>query len=392
MHVEVAARSPPAPSVGPVTDHPARVYLHIGLPKSGTTFLQTSLADNRSALRSREGVLVPAGDQGLMFRAALDVRGNHRAWGQRRTDVAGAWDQVCLAARRHHGTTVVSHELLAAAPSHRIAAAMTTLSGLEVHVVVTVRDPASQAVAEWQEGVKHGRTLSFREFRRRVLGGDESDEYARRFAEAQDLPRVLTRWSAAVPAERVHVVCTPPRGTDPRELWRLFGSVVGFDGDAHDVAGRANASLGVVEIDLLRRVNVALAGRLAAPQYGTLMKRYFAEQVLSEHVSDRPTVPGALYDELLHVGRQWTKEVERAGYCVHGNLEHLLPVRPDEPGLHPDDVDRRAELATATSVLAEVLVDLQRSRARVADLEAEKRTLQKKRKALKRRLAEMLGD
>ncbi len=375
-----------------MSEQAKRVYLHVGLPKSGTTFLQASLASNKGQLRRQDRVLFPGG-RDLMFRAALDVRGNHKAWGRRRGEVAGSWDEVCLAARRHDGATVISHELLAATSSHRIAAAMTMLSGLEVHVVVTVRDPGSQAVAEWQEGVKHGRTLSFRDFHRRVLAGDPADEHAHRFGESQDLPRVLSRWAAAVPAERIHVVCTPPAESDPRALWRLLGSVVGFDGDAYDVADRAvNASLGVVEIDLLRRVNASLAGRLGQPEHGELVKRYFADQVLGEHVSDRPALPAELYDDLLHVARQWVKEIDRAGYRVHGELEHLLPVRPAEPGPHPDDVDTRAELATAASALAEVLVDLQRTRTRVATLESDKKTLKKKRRALKRRLAEMLRD
>lgn len=375
-----------------MTEHANRVYLHVGLAKSGTTYLQDALARHRAELRDRDGVLVPGG-RDLMFRAALDVRGNHKVWGRRRAEVAGAWDEVCSAARGHDGVTVVSQELLAAASAHRIAAAMTMLRDVEVHVVVSVRDPASQLVAEWQEGVKHGRTPGFGEFGRRVLGGDPADECARRFAEAQDLPRVLARWAGAVPADRVHVVCTPPPTSDPRTLWLLLASVVGFDGAAYDVTDRAaNSSLGVVEIDLLRRVNLALGGRLRQPEYGAVVKRWFAEQVLGEHVSDGPALPVGLYDELLHVGRQWVKEIDRAGYRVHGEPEHLLPAPATEPRPHPDAVDTRAELATAASALADVLVELERTRARVDALESDKRVLRTKRKALKRRVAELLAD
>lgn len=375
-----------------MSEHANRVYLHVGLAGSGTTCLQDALARNAAALQERDGVLVP-GSSDLMLRAALDVRGNHRAWGRRRAEVAGCWDEVCHAARRHDGVTVVSQELLAATSSHRIAAAMTMLRDVEVHVVVSVRDPASQLVGEWQDGVRHGRTLRFREFTARALAGDPADDCAHRFAETQDLPRVLARWAGAVPADRVHVLCTPPAEGDPRALWRLLASAVGFDGDAYDVRDRAaNASLGAVETDLLRRVNSALGGRLRQPGYDAVAKRYFAEQVLGEHVSDAPSLPPGLYDALLHVGRQWVKEIDRAGYRVHGELAHLLPVPSTEPRPHPDAVDARAELATAASALAEVLVELERARARVETLESDKRALKTKRKALKRRLAEMLAD
>ena len=69
-----------------------RVYLHVGLPKSGTTFLQASLLRNRQALR-QAGVLFPAGEE-RMFQAAVDVRGNHKAWGLARSEVKDGWDAI----------------------------------------------------------------------------------------------------------------------------------------------------------------------------------------------------------------------------------------------------------------------------------------------------------
>ena len=59
-----------------------RVYLHVGVPKSGTTFLQVSLAENKKSLKEA-GVLYPAGHE-RMFLAAVDVRGAHKGWGRTR--------------------------------------------------------------------------------------------------------------------------------------------------------------------------------------------------------------------------------------------------------------------------------------------------------------------
>jgi hypothetical protein len=375
-----------------------RVYLHVGVPKTGTTFVQTTLAENRARLEE-DGVLYPAGKHDLMFRAALDVRGNHQAWGRTRAEVRGSWDDLCRKARRHQGTTVISHELLAAAGPRQISTALSMLAGLEVHVVVTARDPAHQATAEWQEGIKHGRTLTFAEFRERVLAEDSSHAYARRFAAAQDLPAVLARWSAEVPAERVHVVCTPPAGTHPSRLWELFGEAVGLRSGRYPLPDPAalNRSLGVVEIDLLRRVNTALGRRLVQPEYGQVVKQYFAKELLVRHVSRLPTPPRDVYDGLVHVAERWAKEIDRAGYTVHGDLEQLLPTPPAEPTTDPDDVDPRAEVDTAASAIAELLVELESTRARAvhlaaenALLESERKKQKRKRKALKRRLAAAL--
>ena len=58
--------------MGPVT----RVVLHVGLPKTGTTYLQALLADHRDELRD-SGVLYPFLRPGGMFHAAVEVRGSH---------------------------------------------------------------------------------------------------------------------------------------------------------------------------------------------------------------------------------------------------------------------------------------------------------------------------
>ena len=363
-----------------------RVYLHVGVPKSGTTFLQASLTENKRALKEA-GVLYPSGHE-RMFLAAVDVRGAHKAWGRTRAEVNGAWDTLCRKARAHDGVTVISHELLGAASLHQVTEALTMLRGLEVHLVVTARDPARQAAAEWQEGIKHGRRLTFEQFRRRVLDGAAETDYARRYRAGQDLPSVLSRWGGALPPSRVHVVTCPPPGTDPRVLWERFAGVLGVDAERFPAAGpgSANTSLGTTEIDLLRRVNVALAKRLVQPEYGRVVKQLYAQEILPARPSARPVVPREMYDDLAVVGERWAKEIDKAGYVVHGDLVSLVPVAPAEAGPHPDDVDPRDGLESAAAATAELLVELQRRGADLERLEAENARLRRKRKRLKRRL------
>ena len=45
----------------------------------------------------------------------------------RRSEVDGSWDALCRKARAHDGTTVISHELFAAASAHQVTAALTEL-------------------------------------------------------------------------------------------------------------------------------------------------------------------------------------------------------------------------------------------------------------------------
>src|ERR1700710_1741116 len=135
-----------------------RVYLHVGVHKSGTPYLQSMLLRHRAALREA-GVLYP-GAGSRMLLAAVEVRGTHKGWGLRSRDVRGSWDAICHSARHYDGATVVSHELFAAAAPRQVVAAMTMMRDLDVHVLVSTSDPESgvtmDAVRRWRRAVPAG--------------------------------------------------------------------------------------------------------------------------------------------------------------------------------------------------------------------------------------------
>lgn len=368
------------------TSSAQRVFLHVGVPKSGTTFLQASLAKNHDALMAA-GVL-DCGNRKETFLAAVDVRRTHEAWGRSRKEVKGAWDTLCRRARRHDGTSVISQELLAAASADQVNGALVPLRGVEVHVVVTARDLARQAAAEWQEGIKHGRRMTFEQFRRRVTAVDAENDYARKFRAAQDLPGVLDRWSSQIPRERVHIVCCPRPASPPEVLWRRFAEVIGDVAHLPSAGPQhANASLGSAETDLLRRVNIALDQRLPQPDYGQIVKQLYAQRLLAASTSPRPVVPEGMHDDLRVISQRWVKELADAGYAVHGDLDELVPQPKRAPSPHPDDVDRELQVDAAARTTAELLLEVQRNRARISELEQQQTRLEKRRKKLKRRLS-----
>jgi len=359
------------------------------MPTCDTAFLQATLTANRKALGEAGFLFSAGGGEKQMLRAALDVRGNHKAWGRKRSDVEGTWDRLCRKARRHEGTTVISHELLAAATPRQIASAQSMLAGLDVHVVVTARDLGRQMTAAWQESITHGGTAVFDTFRMRILSDSREQDDTQQFWAAQDLPGVLSRWASRLPPENVHVVCHPPRSTDTIELWRRFADAIGFDPDAFDPSGQpsASSSLGVVQIDLLRRVNGTLDGRLVQPNYGRVVHEYLTKELLAQHRSKGPELPLEMYGDLTAIGERWVKEIDSAGYTVHGDLTELIPTPPSQHGPHPDEVDVDAEVTTAAAVVADLLVEVDRLQSEVAGLESDKKSAKKKRKLLKRQLA-----
>src|SRR4051812_25942339 len=112
---------------------PPKVFLHIGPPKTGTTFIQTTLRYWHRELRSG-GVTVPGGASFDHFLAALDARGDHtfgfgvggdvKHWRAR-----GAWTRLASTVVRLRGTVVITHELFSTADAQHAKAAIAALGG-----------------------------------------------------------------------------------------------------------------------------------------------------------------------------------------------------------------------------------------------------------------------
>src|SRR5919112_204035 len=93
---------------------PQRLTLHVGLPKSGTSFLQALLAENREALRSA-GHVYPFIRREGMFHAAVELMGQHERWGLPPETVDGSWDRLLTRVRESGGAGTISHETLSGA-------------------------------------------------------------------------------------------------------------------------------------------------------------------------------------------------------------------------------------------------------------------------------------
>lgn len=200
--------------------------LHVDLPKTGTSFLQRTLWQNKDLL-ARQGVREPMDSRAELFAAALHVRGESLDWDPTGYDPEEAWRRIVERSRAWSGTSVISSEWLCLSGRDRAQQALAAL-GDDVHLVLTLRDLARQVPAEWQEGVKHGRRLSFSEYLECVLGGRGRPALRQRFWRAQDVLGVCDRWAVDLPPERVHLVTCPPPGTGPDVLWTRFADVLGI--------------------------------------------------------------------------------------------------------------------------------------------------------------------
>jgi hypothetical protein len=330
-----------------------RLFLHIGAPKSGTTYLQSMVWANADALRS-VGLLVPGQDQFDAFYATLQVRGSSRQHGlpARAFD---AWPRLLDQVRSWDGDALISHEFFAATPAARVPAVVADTQPAQLHVVYTMRDYVGQIPALWQETVKVGSTNGLRAFAASMLAGNDQGPLSWRTIDAV---AVLDRWLRHVPPAHVHVVTVPPPGSPRDLLWRRFATVLGVRPSAATApATRSNQSLGAVEVELLRRVNERLQPpltRSGAPRY-RWVRRYLAETVLVSRRGARFGLHPEDAEAVRARGLEAVAQLRSRNVHVEGDLADVVaePIGASTPD--PDAASTDELLDAAVSTIADLV-------------------------------------
>jgi hypothetical protein len=303
-----------------------RVYLHVGAPKSGTTYVQGVLAHNRARLADA-GVLV-VGDRHLdRIHAAMVVREDPRL-ASLPERASTAWERLVSQIRHWRGASaILSYELFAGATAEQVERALGDLVGIEAHVVITARDFGKSVPSAWQERLKFALTTPLERWRPRPESAGVRAEWGWR---TMDPAGVAARWGATLPPERVHIVTVPREAGDGQELWRRFAAACGLDGlDLELGFDRANESLGLVEAELLRRVNE----RVREPITGNREQALWLRDTLAHGVLvDLGREPIGLTDEQFADAERRAgaavAALREAGYDVRGDLADIEASRP----------------------------------------------------------------
>lgn len=228
------------------------VYLHIGAPKTGTSYLQRMLWSNKDSLLD-QGFFFPPGSRPRQFDAVADLRGGF--WSDK--DLSATWDFLVERVHEREGVAVVSEELLCATPPDKIERIVSSLAPVPVHVIHTARDIGRQVPAEWQQAMRARSAMSYEDWLVQL-----SENPSHSFWQVQDPATVYRRWEPYLEKGHFHVVTVPRPGSPSRLLWDRFASVIGADPELA-VAPDAfqNPSLGLAETELLRRFNARLGDR-----------------------------------------------------------------------------------------------------------------------------------
>ena len=336
-----------------------RVFVHIGLPKTGTSYLQSVVWPQRGALAAH-GLLIPGREKRDHLLSSMIVRDDPGV-GRRGPGASEAWDVVRRQIAAHGGDALVSHEFFCAASEEQAQRMVAELAPAEVHVVVTAREPLGLFTSSWQESLKNLGTTPLEDYGRAV-SDDPRQVWDWR---ALDLGLVLDRWSPTVPDERLHLIVAPGAGRPREELWERFAGVLGLAPDVvpHEAAF-PNQTMGLVEAETLRRLNPHLRAFRSAYDRGRWIRTFLADERLVPRGGERYW-PGA--DQIADARERGARAVARiraASYDVVGDADELLVPDDLPPRRHPSSVTDAEVADVAVNLVARLLEDVRERSAR----------------------------
>lgn len=331
-----------------------KLFVHVGLQKTGTSYLQAAMLRSSAELAAQGLDLVPPTKR-ESYELMVVVRDRYAS---RRDDISDRETLRRFAAqldRAKGSRAVFSQESLAAARPAQIERFLAECGDREVHVVATVRDLARQLPSSWQQELKAGATVAYRPYLRRLRSLQEGGRGKHPWIHL-DPPAVLGRWSAALAPDRIHVVTVPPAGSPTTALLERFCRVLALDPSRLAPEQRpSNSSLGRVQAEVLRRVNAELPEELHRRYvYGEVGKRFFAAQVLAAQEPRKILVPTEFREWCEQTADRQIADLAAAGYQLEGSLEDLRCA----PDAFSDDERKPAERevsAAAVSALATML-------------------------------------
>ena len=305
------------------------VLVHIGLPKTGTTALQSCAAAAREELL-RHGVLYPGTARAHVLASFAPLEWFETPEIEERA--RRQWAAITSKIARHDGRAFVSAENLCVGDDAAVRRVVADLGADRVRVVLTLRALHHVLPSFWQHEVRAGVPTPFDEWASNVAKGNHSVGGIENFWSIFEVGRVLERWADVLGPDRVAVVVVDPKRPDG--ILTDTAALLGLPDGVLDPAiiGQSNRSLTAAESEIIRRVNVRMAGSPPVDE-DVLNGRYVRSSALRHLIEWRQPDPTeqrlTLSDETRERLRPFAEaavaDIERVAPRIVGDLRQLVP-------------------------------------------------------------------
>jgi hypothetical protein len=345
------------PCVGPLPGD--AIALHIGIHKTGTTALQSALADARPELRSH-GVLYP-GRRTAHHGAAMAVLERPWGWASRGGTAPSprVFERLAGQARRHGGRVILSSEQFCEADDRMAARVVAGLGAPRTHVIIALRNLGRLLPSSWQQYLKYGHTTTYKRWLRTMFDAGYDGAMTPTFWRRNDHGALVARWVDLVGPDQVTVLVLEDVTEDA-----LFVSIADLLGVPAEVLTSRmrqspNRSLTAAESEVLRRLNRAIKGKVQWRDYEDLVRDGIAAAMVTGRrpASDEPRLhtPGWALDAAADRAAVDVARIRQSGARVLGDLD-ALAVRVDAPPPVPARVLDALPTDAVVAVLAQAVL------------------------------------
>lgn len=328
------------------------MLLHIGVHKTGTTAVQTALANSRDILGTWQ-VRYP-GRLMAHREVASSVMGRPLGW---RTDgakppKAGLWERTVAETHAYPGTTVVSSEFFAEAPDDVVRRIVGDVGPDRLQVVVTLRNLGRILPSAWQQNLKSGFETPYLPWIRRMLFTDDEATRSTIFWRRHRHDQLVERWAAAAGSGNVTVVVVDDRVREG--IFHHFEDLLGLPRDTlYDRRGEvSNRSMTLAEAAFLRRLNVAVGGAAGWRAYPNRVQAQMVKHLVEGRTPGpeeaRLATPQWALDRAAEIADEMVTRIEATGVRMVGD-PGVLRERMTGP---QEAVDDSAELPTDAAISA----------------------------------------
>ena len=304
-----------------------KLLIHIGGPKTGTTTIQTAVANNRHSLRECS-FLYPGTEisQQTLLHPLRDIPGfqnavlSDRLW----------WQQLVDEVNKFEGVVILSSELLLAAPIDVIYKIVDAFETSQIEILITARSLHELVVSQWQEMVKAGDTISLRQYTNEVARGPKNmSDASLNFWIIADYVTAIQRWSTRLDMKNIIVQCVDV--TQPDTTLRNFEQIAeipsGLLGSFSQNSD--NRSLTYSEAEFIRSCNeILLQGVVSNHLYSTIHPRDMPK-VLSHmpHCDDAPIeLPTSFYESIATFVNTEVQLIVDSGVRIKGDISLLARI------------------------------------------------------------------
>lgn len=303
------------------------VFLHIGVPKTGTTALQAALANNRKEL-VKQNVRYPSQWRNAHHRAAWAI--TERTWGWKgrggTTTSMGYWNKLVKETKTSKDI-ILSSEFFCEANNKQSEKIVNDLGLDRLQVVITLRPFGKLLPSAWQQYLKYGVKLTYPQWLEAILNQPRESAPTPTFWMRHDHPALLNKWLKLVGPERINLVVVDD--SDHNFIYQAFENLLNLTPQTLQKKQDkvSNRSMTLAEAELLRQINLAQSENSTWDKYESFVRRSFMHEILNSPILEtapvKLTTPYWAAEKANQIAKGYFEEISKMNLKIIGDLNQL---------------------------------------------------------------------